>query len=113
MKNLLDFINLFGIQVDESTPFIILFAVYYLILSVGVLLNVLNISMYLLSIYIVSNERFLSKIPSKYVYIHKLLVYYKNIRIGFIIFEVILLLVLLFLMIGISYGLVYFYLQNK
>ena len=113
MNNFFDFITFFGIPVDESTPLAILISAYYLILSVGVLLNVLNISIYMLSIYIVSHEKFLSQIPVKYVYIHKFLVYYKNIRIGFIIFELILLLVFLFLMIGISYGLVSFYLVNK
>ena len=113
MKNLFEFINLFGIHVDESTPYIVVFAAYYLILSLGVLLTVLNISMYLLSIYIVSNERLLSKIPSNYVIIQKLIVFYKKTRIGFLIFEVIFLFLLLLLMIGISYGLVSFYLENK
>lgn len=113
MKNLLEFINAFGIPVDESTPIIILFAAYYFILSMGVLLNVLNICIYLLSLYILSNEKVLSMISSKYVFIHKIILFYKKTRIGFIVFEVILLLFCLFLMIGISYGLVSFYLQNK
>ena len=112
-RSVIEFINLFGIGLDDSAPVLIIFCAYYLILSVGVLLNVLNISMYLLSIYIVSNEKFLNKIPSKYVYLHKLITYYKNIRIGYIIFEVLLLLFLLGLMISISYGLVYFYFTHK
>ena len=86
MKNLFEFINTFGIPVDDSTPFIIVFAAYYLILSVGVLLNVLNICIYLLSIYILSNEKLLSKISSKYVFIHKIILFYKKTRIGFIVF---------------------------
>lgn len=113
MKNLFEFINTFGIPVDESTPVIIVFAGYYFILSVGVLLNVLNICIYLLSLYILSNEKLLSKISSKYVFIHKIILFYKKTRIGFIVFEVVFLLFCLFLMIGISYGLVSFYLQNK
>ena len=52
MKNLLEFINYFGISLNETTPDIVIFAGYYLILSVFILLNVFNISMYLLSIYI-------------------------------------------------------------
>lgn len=80
--------------VDESTPTIVLLPGYYLILSILILLNVLNICLYLVSIYIVSNEKFLNKIPSKYVYVHKLWVYYKNIRILYILFEAILLIFL-------------------
>lgn len=74
MKNLLDFLNhfCFCFFVDESTPTIVLLPGYYLILSILILLNVLNICLYLVSIYIVSNEKFLNKIPSKYVYVHKL-----------------------------------------
>lgn len=75
MKNLLDFLNhfcFFVFFVDESTPTIVLLPGYYLILSILILLNVLNICLYLVSIYIVSNEKFLNKIPSKYVYVHKL-----------------------------------------
>nr|WVH38184.1 hypothetical protein [Lenzites betulinus] len=112
MKNILEFINAFGIHVDESTPLVVLLAGYYLILSVWILLNVLNICIYLLSLYILSNERFISKISSKYVFIHKIVLYYQKTRIGFIVFEVILLLFSLSLMIGISYGLVSYYLQN-
>ena len=78
MKNLLEFINYFGISVNETTPDIVIFAGYYLILSVGILLNVLNISMYLLSIYIVSQEWFLNKIPKKYPYLHKIILFYKR-----------------------------------
>ena len=57
--------NLFGIELDDSAPFIVLLCAYYLILSVGVLLTVLNICMYLFSIYIFSHEKFLNKIHEK------------------------------------------------
>ena len=113
MKNLLEFLNTYGIPVDESTPVLILFAGYYFILSFWVLLNVVNICIYLLSLYILSNNKLISKIFSKYVFIHKIILFYKKTRIGFIVFEVILLLFCLFLMIGLSYGLISFYLQNK
>ena len=36
--------------------------------------------MYLLSIYIVSQEWFLNKIPKKYPYLHKIILFYKNIK---------------------------------
>ena len=113
MKNLLEFINYFGISVNETTPDIVIFAGYYLILSVFILLNVFNISMYLLSIYILSHEKILYKIPEKYVFILKFITFYKNIRIGFIIFELFLLLTGLLIMISVSYGIVSFYLNLK
>ena len=113
MKNLLFLINFFGIPVDETTPIIILYAAYHLIISIFILLNVFNISMYLLSIYILSHEKILYKIPEKYGFILKFITFYKNIRIGFIIFELFLLLTGLLIMISVSYGIVSFYLNLK
>ena len=68
MKNLLEFINYFGISVNETTPDIVIFAGYYLILSVFILLNVFNISMYLLSIYIFLDTKKLYKKYQKNIY---------------------------------------------
>lgn len=113
MQNLLYLINYFGISVDESTPIIILYAAYHLIISVILILNVLNISMYLLSIYILNHEIFLSLIPEKYGFIFKLISFYKNIRIGFIVFEVFLLIIVLLIMFIVNYGIVSLYLENK
>ena len=113
MNNLLKFLNTFGIPVDESTSSIILLSSYYLVLSIFSLLNVINICLYLFSIFLFSNEKLLSQIPENYVFIHKLIKFYINIRIGYIIFEVILLLFLISLMIIISFGIVSFYFQNK
>lgn len=72
MEGIIKFLSLFCIHFDSNTPDFIILAGYFLILSVFILLNVVNIMIYLLSIYIVSNEKFLNKIPSKYVYVHKL-----------------------------------------
>lgn len=111
MNNLLDFLNKFGLAVDESTHTIVLLAGYYFILSIFILFNVINIFIYLLSIYILSNEKLLSKIPVKSGIIHSIINYSKKIRIGYIIFEAILLLFLIFVMIIISYGIVYEYIK--
>ena len=81
-------------------------------MSSFVLFNLLNISMYLLSLYIYTNERIISKIPDKYVRIHKLINFYKNMRIAYIVYEVILMLICLIIMISISYGLIYFFLSE-
>ena len=64
---------------------------------------------YLGSIYILTNEKLLNKIPRKYAYIHKILLFYKNIRVFYIISEFVLLLMCLFIMIGVAYSLVSFY----
>ena len=105
-----------GIPVDiileGEVSYLVLLCLYYFIMSTFVLLNVLNISMYLLSIYIVSDERFLSKIPAKYVRIHKLLIFYKNIRVAYIVYEVILMLICLIIMISLSYGLLHIFISG-
>lgn len=112
MNNLLKYLNTFGIPVDSSTPIEVLLAAYYLVTLILILFNVLNIIMYLISIYIVSHEKFLNKIPKEYVYTHKLIIFYKNIRVGYIIFEAVLLIFLLSVLILVSYGIVSFYLEN-
>ena len=109
MKALFELLNTYGISLDESAPSIVLLAFYFLILSIFMLLNVINIGIYLVSIYIVSHEKVLSKISDKYAFLHKLIKYYKNIRIGYIIFEGSLLIFCLCLMIYICYGLVSLY----
>ena len=98
MESIIIFLNNLGIHVDESTPHVIILSGYYLVLSVMLLLNILNIVIYLASIYIVSNEKLLNKIPSKYAYVHKFLGYYKNVRVIYIIIEFIFVLILLFIM---------------
>ena len=113
MEKLLEFLKTYGFYLDESAPSIVLLALYFLMLSIFMLLNVINIGIYLVSIFIVSHEKFLSKIPENYVYIHKLIKFYKNIRIGYIIFEGVLLIFCLCLMIYICYGLVSFYIHIK
>lgn len=96
---------------DGEVSYLVLLCLYYFIMSTFVLLNVLNICIYLLSIYIVSNEKFLNKIPGNYVYVHRILNYYKNIRITFIVIESLMLLFCLIIMIGLSYGMLFFFLS--
>ena len=89
MKNLLDFINLFGIQlnINENTNPIVLIALSYLIFTCIILLSVVNISIYLLSLYIINNNKFLNKIVNKYPFINKIINFYSSTRIGFILLE--------------------------
>ena len=52
MKNLLDLLSSVGIYVDDSAPPIVMLSLYFLVSSCFILLNVINICIYLLSIYI-------------------------------------------------------------
>ena len=113
MIDLFELLNSHGLYLDESASSMVLISFYFLILSVFMLVNIINIIIYLLSIYIVSHEKFLSKIPENYRFIHKTINYYKNIRIWFIIFEVVILLVCLITMISVTYGIVSFYIHFK
>ena len=116
IKLLEPILNYLGIPVhiilEGEVSYLLLLCLYYFIMSSFVLFNLLNISMYLLSLYIYTNERIISKIPDKYVRIHKLINFYKNMRIAYIVYEVILMLICLIIMISISYGLIYFFLSE-
>ena len=79
MKELLELLSTFGFHLDESAPTVVKLSLYFLILSILILGNVINIAIYLLSIYIVSYD----KIKRKVFLIHKLLRYCNNIRISF------------------------------
>ena len=79
----------------------------FLEISINQTASHIIIILFLLSIYILSNEKILSYIPKEYTYIHKALQYYKNIRVLYIVYKIILLLTLLLVMIGITFGIVY------
>ena len=113
MESLIRYLNTFGIQVDTTTPDIVMVCGYFLILSVFILLNIINIIIYLGSIYILSNENILNKIPTRYKYVHKIIKYYTNIRVLYIIIEFIFVLITLIIMISFTYGIVSFYIHMK
>ena len=79
MEIITHILDYYGFGWDPSAPALVKVCLFNLILLSLVLFNVINICVYLISIYIVSHEKFLSKIPSNYVYVHRLLNYYKNI----------------------------------
>ena len=111
MSNLIVLFEKTGFILDDNAPTVIKMSLYFLILSLFILSNVVNIMIYLFSIYIVTHEKFLNKIPTKYSFIHKYLIFYKNIRVTFIALEFIFILLALFLIIGLSYGVVSYYMQ--
>ena len=118
MKELLELLNpiliYLGISVENTeVTGLLMLSLYYLIMSSFILLNFLNICFYLFSIYIVNHEKLLNKIPAGIATsVHKILKFYTNIRIGFIVFESVLSVFCLIVMISVSYGIVYFYLHN-
>lgn len=113
MIDLFELLKNFGIYFDTNAPWAIKLSFFYLIASVLILLNVVNIIIYLLSIYIVNHEKFLKLIPERYTIIHRILRYYTNIRVIFIISEFIFLLICLITMISVSYGLVSVYIEYR
>ena len=113
MTDLLELLKHYGVYLDESVSGFMELIFFFLVLSVFMLLNVVNITIYLVSIYILSNEKILSKIPSKYVYIHKIIKFNKKINIGLIIFEVLILLFCLIVMFSLSFGIVSVYFKLK
>ena len=118
MKELLELLNpilnYLGISVENTElTGLLMLSLYYFIMSSFILLNVLNICFYLLSIYIVNHEKILNKIPAGIAtYVNKIIKIYTNIRIGFIVFESVLLIFCLIVMISVSFGIVSFYLHN-
>ena len=113
METMIAYLNYFGIQVDNNTPDFVILCGYFLVLSVLILINILNIMFYLGSIYILSQEKILNKIPSRYTFVHKFINYYKNIRVIYIIIEFIFVLITLFIMICFTYGIVSLYITYK
>lgn len=109
MKDLFEILNSFGIYFDNTAALEAKLSFFFLVISVFLLLNVINIIIYLLSIYIVNHEKFLKLIPVRYNFIHRILRFYTKIRISFIILEFIFLLSCLSIMISVSYGLVSVY----
>ena len=102
-----------GFGLDPSAPEIVKFCLFYLILLSVALLNVINICVYLISIYIVTHEKFLRLIPAKYTIIHKILNFYVNIRVSLIILEFILLIITIGILLVLSYSIVSFYIEIK
>ena len=90
MKILSDFLRLFGFNVelgDSSSP-IFVFACCVLVLNIVGLLCFINVLIYFGAIYIIDHKVFLDKI-SKYPYLLKFVYYYRNLRVSFLIFDVI------------------------
>lgn len=108
MSNYFTYIlQLFGISITENTnPYILLLSVIIFFTFIA-LLSVLNISIYLFSIYIINTNKVLYNFLSKYPYLLKIVNYYKSSRIVFILIEVLFLLFSLLYIIYLCYRVIF------
>ena len=89
MSNFLEFLNSIGIHVNENSAPILLFACSIWILAIVSMLCFINIMFYFSILYILDNEKVLIKL-SQWPFLIKIINFYKSIRTGFIVFELIL-----------------------
>ena len=89
MQNILDFLNYLGLSINlnDSTNPLVYIALGFLIFNLIILFSVLNISFYLISIYLLNTNKYMDKISSKYPYVLKIIKYYNSTRISFIVLE--------------------------
>lgn len=94
MKNIFELLNSFGlhININENTSPIFFIGLGFLIFNLIVLFSVLNISFYLISIYLINTNKYLATKSSTYPYIQKIIKFYSRTRIGFILLELMFLL---------------------
>ena len=90
-------------NLDNSNPVIYIF-MGILFLACLCLLGVFNISLYLLSIYVIDNKlEFFSKYFIKYPILKRIISFYRSSRLGLIVLEVFIILLCLFYIISICY----------
>lgn len=94
MKELIDLLKLLGVHVNisESSSPILLFACSILVLSIIALFCFINILLYFTILHITDNKLLLDKL-SRYIILVKIINLYRQTRIAYLLFEVILFLV--------------------
>jgi hypothetical protein len=84
----IEILNFLGLNLDPNPNPLVLVISAILFFSLLILLSVVNISIYLLSLYVLDNKlTFLNKYITKYPIIKRILIYYRNSKILFIIIE--------------------------
>ena len=91
MQNIIYFLNYFGlpINMNDNTNPLALIAFGFLIFNLIALFSLINISLYLISLYIINTNKYIDVISSKYPYLQKIIKYYNTTRTGFIILELV------------------------
>ena len=88
MKQFLEFLEHFGIHVNESSSPVLLFACCVLLLSSVALLCLVNIVFYFVTMFILENKKVIDIITRKMPpFIIHILNFYKKTRIGYVIME--------------------------
>src|SRR5215475_9139224 len=100
MKEVIDYLKSFGFNINESTDPLILLLCIILIISIFALLCVINIILYILIVYFLESNSSLNLLVDKLPNIlKKIIAFYKNTRIYYILMEFIFILVSLLLII--------------
>jgi hypothetical protein len=79
-------LNTIGIPLTPESPSVLIFACAILSLAIICFLSFINILFYLASIYVLSHDVFLSRLPN-WPLLLKVLNFYKSTRVAFIVFE--------------------------
>ena len=110
MKYILDLLNNFGLHVNinENTNPVVLIALSFLILNIVVIFSIVNISIYVVSLYLINTSKYIEQISVKYPYVYKIIKFYNNTRISFIITEFVFLFVSIGYMIKLCVKLIYY-----
>lgn len=108
MKEVMEFLSNFGIHVNisESSDPILLLCCSILVLAIVALFSFIQVLLYFGVLYITDHKYIIDKI-SKYSKLVKIMNIYKNTRIGYIIFEIILFLVCIFFIIWLCLKVIY------
>nr|WVH37930.1 hypothetical protein [Dichomitus squalens] len=88
MQKIFDLLNYFGLPINmsDNTHPLALIALGFLIFNIIALFSLINISVYLISLYLINTNKYIDEISNKYPYIHKIIKFYNNSRISFILF---------------------------
>lgn len=98
MQYIIDFFNsfTFHLNIYEYTNSIVLILFTYLIFTCTIFYGLVNISIYLLSLYILNNNNnYIKNLPNNYPIINKIIIFYSDYTIDYILLVLLILLVLI------------------
>lgn len=84
LEQILEFLSSYGlnISINENTNPLVLIALAYFIFTCIIIFNIINISIFLISIYLININKHIEKLSIKYPYVYKIIKYHNNSRIG-------------------------------
>ena len=69
---------------ENKNPFVLI-AIFYFIFTCVILFSLINISIYLVSIYLINNSKYIEKLTIIYPFVSKLIRYFNGTRLSFIV----------------------------